>query len=106
MEKSAVKGSFITNETMQNMITSDLKIERVSRNQKVSNTSEKIMTVYDQIKNGTTQPKAVDLSSDGGISQSAQLSEKAHALVNQEVTQAYGSVNSGMNIDDNDVNLV
>jgi hypothetical protein len=62
MEKSANKGSFITNGTMQNVLGSDLKIERVSRNKKEDKTFEKIPTVYDQIKIGAYQVKEGELS--------------------------------------------
>jgi hypothetical protein len=87
-------------------LSSDIKIDRVSRNLKISNTSEKINTVYDQIDNGKSQSRAVELSSNGGLSPSGQLSEKAQALVNQEMPQTYGSVYSGINYDDNDLNYV
>lgn len=79
MEKNANQESFITNGTMQNVLSSgDLKIERVSRNNKVSNTSEKIMTVYDKIKSSNSfQTKAVELSDSGDVSPSGQLSDRA-----------------------------
>lgn len=84
MEKSAVNGSFISSGTMQNVLNSDMKIEKVSRNQKVSNTSEKIISVYDQIQI-ENQVKAVEVVSDGDNSQSGQLSDRALAYVNQEI---------------------